>query len=79
MVNKSLGNILRSLVGENPNKWDKVIDQAEFSYNDSPKISTRISPFQVMYGTTPERSIQGSLFGSIREKKCICRILCSKD
>jgi hypothetical protein len=40
VVNKSLGNILRSLVSENPKQWDQVLAQVEFAYNDSPNRST---------------------------------------
>jgi len=45
VVNRSLGNLLRRLVGENSRQWDCVLAQAEFSYNDSPNRSTGCSPF----------------------------------
>lgn len=32
VVNRSLGNMLRSLVGENPKRWEFVLPQAEFAY-----------------------------------------------
>ena len=50
VVNKSLRNLLRSLVGDQPKQWDRALAQAEFSYNDSPNRSTRKSPFQIVYG-----------------------------
>ena len=50
VVNRSLGNLLRSLIGESPKQWDRELAQAEFSYNDSPNRSTGISPFQILYG-----------------------------
>jgi hypothetical protein len=53
VVNRSLGNILRSLVSEHPKQWDQVLAQAEFSYNDSPNRSTGLSPFQIVYGMHP--------------------------
>ena len=53
MVNRSLGNILRSLVYENPNQWDLAISQVEFAYNDSPNRSTGTSHFQIVYGRHP--------------------------
>ena len=53
MVNASLGNILRSLVYENPKQWDLSLAQAEFAYNDSPKRVTGTSPFHIVYGMHP--------------------------
>jgi transposase InsO family protein len=40
VVNRSLGNILRSLVHENPKQWDQMLAQDKFAYNDSPNRST---------------------------------------
>ena len=54
MVNRSLGNLIRSLVGENSRIWDHVIAQEEFAYNDSPNQSTGSSPFQIVYRMHPQ-------------------------
>src|SRR5215469_2844012 len=35
VVNRSLGNLLRSFVGKNIRQWDLILPQAEFSYNNS--------------------------------------------
>jgi hypothetical protein len=35
VVNRSLGDLLRSLVTEHHSSWDSVLPQAEFTYNDS--------------------------------------------
>jgi hypothetical protein len=53
VVNKSLGNLLRSLVTKHHNQWDQILPQAKFSYNDSPNKSTGKSPFQILYGMQP--------------------------
>ena len=53
VVNSSLGNMLRSLIGESTKQWDIVLAQDEFAYNDSPNRSTEMSPFQIMYGIHP--------------------------
>ena len=51
VVNKSLGDLLRSLVTEHHSSWDNVLPQAEFAHNDSVNRRTTKSPFQVIYGT----------------------------
>ena len=53
VVNRSLGNLLRSLTVENPKQWDQVLAQAEYAYNDSPNRSTGQSPFHIVYGMHP--------------------------
>jgi hypothetical protein len=50
VVNRSLGNLMRSLVTKHHNQWDTILPQAEFSYNDSMNKSTGQSPFQIVYG-----------------------------
>jgi hypothetical protein len=50
VVNRSLGDLLRSLVTEHHNSWDNVFPQAEFAYNDSVNQSTGKIPFEIVYG-----------------------------
>jgi hypothetical protein len=50
VVNRSLGDLLRSLVTEHQSIWDNVLPQAEFAYNDSMNRSTGKSPFEIVYG-----------------------------
>jgi hypothetical protein len=45
VVNRSLGNLLRSFVGKNIRQWDLLLAQAEFAYNRSPSQTTSYSPF----------------------------------
>jgi hypothetical protein len=44
VVNKILGNLLRSLVIEHHSQWDQILPQAEFSYYDSVNKSTGMNP-----------------------------------
>nr|GEZ15205.1 Gag-Pol polyprotein, putative [Tanacetum cinerariifolium] len=53
VVNRSLGNLLRSLVGGNPRRWDLVLPQAEFAYNRSKSYTTGKIPFIVVTGANP--------------------------
>jgi hypothetical protein len=53
VVNRSLGDLLRSLVIEHHNSWDNILPQAEFAYNDSMNMSTGKSSFQIVYGIPP--------------------------
>jgi hypothetical protein len=51
VVNRILGDLLRSLVIEHHSSWDQILPQAEFAYNDLVNRSTGKSPFQILYGT----------------------------
>jgi hypothetical protein len=50
VVNRSLGDLLRSLVVEHHSQWDQILLQVKFAYNDSPNRNKGQSPFQIMYG-----------------------------
>ena len=68
MVNRSLGNLLRCLVGDKPKGWDLILPQAEFAYNNSVNRSTGRSPFQIMYGSNDYTRIEED--GARGEDKC---------
>nr|GEX33759.1 RNA-directed DNA polymerase [Tanacetum cinerariifolium] len=50
VVNRSLGNLLCSLIGDNAKQWDLILPQAEFAYNRLVNRTTSKSPFEVVYG-----------------------------
>ncbi|GJS58024.1 RNA-directed DNA polymerase [Tanacetum coccineum] len=50
VVNRSLGNLLHSLIRDNSKQWDLILPQAEFAYNRSVNRTTGKSPFEVVYG-----------------------------
>ena len=53
VVNRSLGDLLRSLVTKHHSSWDNMLPQVVFAYNDSVNRSTRKSPFENVYGRQP--------------------------
>nr|GEX55989.1 hypothetical protein [Tanacetum cinerariifolium] len=50
VVNRSLVNLLRILIGDNAKQWDLILPQAEFAYNKSVNRTITESPFEVVYG-----------------------------
>ncbi|KAL6541797.1 hypothetical protein OROGR_011283 [Orobanche gracilis] len=52
VVNRSLGNMLRCLVGD-LQSWDSKLCTAKFAHNLAVNRSTGYSPFQVVYGFVP--------------------------
>ena len=53
VTNRSLGNLLRSLVRDKLKKWNLVLSQSEFTFNQSQNRNTKMSPFEVIYGFNP--------------------------
>lgn len=53
VVNRSLSNMLRWLVGNNFWSWDFLLCQAEFAHNHAHNRSLGYSPFKVVYGVVP--------------------------
>ena len=49
-MNRSLGNLLRYLVGNKPSNWEMVLAQAEFVYNSSMNRSIGKTPFDIVIG-----------------------------
>ena len=52
-MNRSLGNLLRCLVGNKPSNWEMVLAQAEFTYNNSVNRSIGKTPFEIVIGMNP--------------------------
>ena len=56
-MNRSLGNLLRCLIGENSRNWDLLLPRAEFAYNCSVNRSIGKSPFEIVHGYKPNRPL----------------------
>ncbi|GJS37661.1 putative nucleotidyltransferase, ribonuclease H [Tanacetum coccineum] len=50
---RSIGNLLRCLVGDHVKAWDQKLCQAEFAHNHAVNRSTGFSPFQMVYSAQP--------------------------
>lgn len=53
VTNRSLGNLLRCLVGDNIKTWDTKLGKAEFAHNHALNRSLGMSPFRAVYGFVP--------------------------
>lgn len=54
LVNRSLGNLLRCLIGEKSRNWDLVLAQEEFAYKNLMNRSRRKTPFEILTGLNPK-------------------------
>ena len=55
VMNKSLEGYLRCFSGDRPRDWSKWLALAESAYNTFEHTSTKVSPFEVVYGQPPPR------------------------
>ncbi|KAH9699109.1 hypothetical protein KPL71_024219 [Citrus sinensis] len=53
VVNKCLEQYLRCMTGDRPKEWVKWLSLAEWWYNTSYHLSTRMTPFEVVYSRPP--------------------------
>ena len=51
---RSLENLLRCFVANNPRQWDSAVPEAESSKKSSVNRSTGKSAFQIVYGANPK-------------------------
>lgn len=50
VTNRTLGNLLRCLAGDNVATWDLTLPQAEFAYNSTINRTTGQIQFELAYG-----------------------------
>nr|KYP63257.1 Transposon Ty3-I Gag-Pol polyprotein [Cajanus cajan] len=53
VVNRSLSTMLRAVLKGNYKSWDEYFPHIEFAYNRVVHKTTKISPFEVVYGFNP--------------------------
>ena len=49
-VNQIVEDMLRMYVMKKPTKWEDYLHLAEFAYNNGYQTSSKMSPFEVIYG-----------------------------
>ncbi|KAI9165825.1 hypothetical protein LWI28_021185 [Acer negundo] len=57
VVNRSLGNLLRCVVGDKLGNWNLFLPMTEFAYNNSIHRTTGKSQFMIVYGISPRQPI----------------------
>ena len=56
VVNRILSTMLRAILKQNLKMWEECLPHVEFAYNRVEHSTTKVSPFQVVYGFNPPRS-----------------------
>jgi len=56
-VNRTLGTMLRVVLKKNLKMWEECLPHVEFAYNRATHSTTKVSPFQVVYGFNPRAPI----------------------
>ncbi|KAH9671915.1 hypothetical protein KPL70_017529 [Citrus sinensis] len=83
IVNKCLEQYLRCMTGDKPKEWSKWLPLAEWWYNTSFHFSSKITPFEVVYGREPPtyttyipgETIVASVDQALKDRDSMIRLL----
>ncbi|KAK1664798.1 hypothetical protein QYE76_052957 [Lolium multiflorum] len=53
VVNRTLSQLLRSIIKKNLKEWEECLPHVEFAYNRAVHSTTELCPFEVVYGFKP--------------------------
>ncbi|KAK1621149.1 hypothetical protein QYE76_026666 [Lolium multiflorum] len=53
VVNRTLSQLLRSMINKNLKEWEECLPHVEFAYNRAVYSTTELCPFEVVYGFKP--------------------------
>ncbi|CAL0335816.1 unnamed protein product [Lupinus luteus] len=53
VVNRTLTTLLRAIIKKNIKSWEECLPHVEFAYNRATHSTTRMSPFEIVYGFQP--------------------------
>ncbi|KAK1619914.1 hypothetical protein QYE76_025431 [Lolium multiflorum] len=53
VVNRTLSQLLRSMIKKNLKEWEECLPHVEFAYNRAVHSTTELCPFEVVYGFKP--------------------------
>jgi hypothetical protein len=57
VVNRTLSTMLRAVLDKNLRHWEDCLPHIEFAYNHATHSSTKMCPFQIVYGYVPQAPI----------------------
>ncbi|GKA54322.1 transposon ty3-G gag-pol polyprotein [Tanacetum coccineum] len=77
VVNRTLEQYLRCFTGDKPKKWTEWLPWAEYSYNTSTHTSTKLMPFQIVYGRLPPKLV--SYIRGTTKVQEVDEYLCDRD
>ena len=57
VVNRTLSTMLRTVLDKNLRRWEDCLPHVEFAYNRATHSTTKMCPFQIVYGYIPRAPI----------------------